>query len=343
MTQHFLLSAQARTLSAYKVMQMNDADAFAVFKELRWGAGETVACPICGVVGKHAFRKDRKQWKCQDCAHTFSVTSGTIFSNHKLPLKKYLAAIAIFTNAAKGVSALQLSRDLGTQYKTAFVLAHKIRESLMEHRDESALAGEIHMDGAYVNGHIRPKNKKEDRIDRRLAIHQKPGKRCVFVMRQAFDPKDPSSNILKGASKTITFILKTENQEDVSKLAAEFVQKGSTICADESNAYDPLHAKFDTRRVNHSQEYRADDGTTNNLAESYFSRFRRMQYGQMHRFGNLYLANYANEAAFREDTRRWSNGAIFMEVSKRCAKTRASRDWTGYWQGNKRDSERLAA
>lgn len=337
MSQHFLLSAQARTLSAYKVMQMSEADAFSVFKELRWGAGETVACPICGVVGKHAFRKDRKQWKCQDCAHTFSVTSGTIFSNHKLSLKKYLAAIAIFTNAAKGVSALQLSRDLGVQYKTAFVLAHKIRESLMEHRDVEPLTGEIHMDGAYVNGHIRPKNKKEDRIDRRLAIHQKPGKRCIFVMSQKADEAEA------GANKTLTFVLKGENQTDIGKLAGIFVKKGSTICADESNAYDPLHAKFDTRRVNHSQEYRADDGTTNNLAESYFSRFRRMQYGQMHRFGNLYLANYANEAAFREDTRRWSNGAIFMEVTKRCAKTRASRDWCGYWQGNKRDAERLAA
>lgn len=115
---------------------------------------------------------------------TFSVTSGTIFAFHKLPLKDYLIAIAIFTNAVKGISALQLSRDLDVQYKTAFVLAHKIRESLMEQRDESALAGEIHLDGAYVNGHIRPKNKKSERIDRRLAKHQKPGKRCVFVMRQ---------------------------------------------------------------------------------------------------------------------------------------------------------------
>ena len=207
----------------------------------------------------------------------------------------------------------------------------------MEHRDESALAGEIHMDGAYVNGHIRPKNKKEDRIDRRLAANQKPDKRCVFVMLQKADEKKA------GAKKTLTFVLKGENQDDVSKLARIYVLKGSTICADESNAYDPLHAKFDTRRVNHSVEYRADDGTTNNLAESYFSRFRRMQYGQMHRFGNLYLANYANEAAFREDTRRWSNGAIFMDVTTKCAHTRTSRDWTGYWQGNKRDAERLAA
>ena len=336
MTQHFLLSAKARTLSVLQVARMSDQEAFEVFKELRWGAGDAVACPCCGVVGTHPFRRDRRQWRCRDCGHTFSVTAGTIFANHKLPLKTYLAAIAIYSNAAKGLSALQLSRDLDVQYKTAFVLMHKMRESLMEHRDDSALAGEVHMDGAYVNGYIRPKNKKADRIDRRLAKHQKPGKRCVFVMRQK------AGDGGEGASKTLTFILKGENQADVSKLVGAFVRKGSVICADESNAYDPLHAKFDTRRVNHSIEYRADDGTTNNLAESYFSRFRRMQYGQVHKFGNQYLANYANEAAFREDTRRQSNGAIFLEVTKRCAKTRTSRDWCGYWQGNKRDAERLA-
>ena len=146
-----------------------------------------------------------------------------------------------------------------------------------------------------------------------------------------------------GADKTLTFVLKSENQEDVSRLAGGFVVPGSTICADEANAYDPLHAKFDARRVNHQVEYRADDGTTNNLAESYFSRFRRMQYGQVHKFGNLYLAAYANEAAYREDTRRWSNGAIFGDIGKKCAMTRTHRDWCGYWQGNKRPTERLAA
>ena len=113
--------------------------------------------------------------------------------------------------------------------------------------------------------------------------------------------------------------------------------------ADEANAYDPLHARYDTRRVNHSIEYRADDGTTNNLAESYFARFRRMQYGQVHKFGNEYLANYANEAAYREDTRRWANGRIFNDIAGKCAKTKTHRDWCGYWQGNRRMEERLAA
>lgn len=344
MSQHFLLSAKARTLSIKRLFDMSDAEAFDLFKELRWGEGEEVACPCCGSVAKHYFISTRRQWRCKDCKHTFSVTSGTIFAFHKLPLKTYLIAIGIFTNAAKGISALQLGRDLDVQYKTAFVLAHKIRESLMEHRDESALSGEVHMDGAYVNGHIRPKNKKADRIDRRLAENQKPGKRCVFVMRQKAMPTvEVAGNLIQGANKTLSFVIKAENQADVSKLAAAFVTKGSVICADESNAYDPLHAKFDTRRVNHSVEYQAEDGTTNNQAESYFSRFRRMQYGQTHKFGNEYLANYANEAAYREDTRRQANGTIFMDIVKKCAQTQTHHDWCGYWQGNRRTEERLAA
>ncbi|WNV05986.1 hypothetical protein RP726_06110 [Candidatus Methylospira mobilis] len=65
--------------------------------------------------------------------------------------------------------------------------------------------------------------------------------------------------------------------------------------------------------------------------------------GQVHKFGTQYLANYANEAAYREDTRRWSNGAIFSDITAKCAKTRTHHDWCGYWQGNKRREERLAA
>ncbi len=75
--------------------------------------------PCCGSSGKIYFITSRKQFKCKECASFFSVTSGTVFHGHKLPLQTILAAIAIFVNAAKGISALQLSRDLDVQYKTA--------------------------------------------------------------------------------------------------------------------------------------------------------------------------------------------------------------------------------
>ena len=336
MTQHFLLAAKARSMSLRQIFALTDDAAFDYFRKSRWGNGEEVTCPCCGSIAKHYFIKTRKQWRCRDCKHTFSVTSGTLFAFHKLPLKVYLGAVAIYTNAVKGVSALQLSRDLDVQYKTAFVLAHKMRESLMTHREETPLDGEVEMDGAYVNGHVRPKNKKADRVDRRLAINQDPDKRCVFVMRSRADAG-------QGAKRTLTFIMKRENQSDVKRLAGRFVKKGAIVFADEADAYDPLHAYYDTRRVNHQVEYRADDGTTNNQAESFFSRFRRMQYGQTHKFGNLYLDHYANEAAYREDNRRMSNGEMFGDIVVKCATSPTSRDFCGYWQGNRRLAERLAA
>ena len=132
---------------------------------------------------KHYFRPARQIWRCAGYREDFSVTSKTLFAFHKLPLRVYLAAIAIFTNAVKGVSALQMARDLGVQHKSAYVLIHKLREALRVDRDETPLSGDVHVDGAYVGGSVRPENRKEDRVDRRLAEYQSPDKCCVLVMR----------------------------------------------------------------------------------------------------------------------------------------------------------------
>lgn len=101
MSQHFLLSAKVHTLSVRRVFEMNEKQAFKVFKKVRWGDGKEVICPMRSVVNDYYFIAIRKQWRCKDCSHTFSVTSGTIFAFYKLSLKMYLAAIAIYTNAVK--------------------------------------------------------------------------------------------------------------------------------------------------------------------------------------------------------------------------------------------------
>jgi transposase-like protein len=338
---HFLLSAAARTLSLRDVFAMTEDQAFELFREVRWGRDGDPVCPNCGVVDRHWFLACRRQWRCRDCGHTFSVTSGTIFAYHKLPLSTYLAAIVIYTNAVKGLSALQLGRDLDVQYKTAFVLMHKLRQSLMDQRDDAPLAGAVQIDGGYVGGSVRPANQAEERVDRRLAEHQNPDKRCVLVMRETYPADDLLGRI--GAKRTLTSIIRQENQLDVGTLAARYIAPGTAIATDESGAYDLLPGRYVTHRVNHQREYRAADGTTNNQAESYISRFRRMQLGQHHHFGLAHLANYANEAAYREDTRRLSNGEIFRDILTKCAHTPPHRDWSGYWQGNTRRPERLAA
>ena len=209
-------------------------------------------------------------------------------------------------------------------------------------RNDSALAGTVHLDGAYVGGPVRPENRKEDRVDRRLTENQNPDKRCLLVMRPTYRREETERNGFSGAERTLTFIMKKENQADIGRLAPAYIAKGWVICADESDADDLLHAKYAVRRVNHSREYRAADGTTNNQAESYFSRFRRMKLGQLHKLASKHLDNYANEIAYREDPRRWSNGRIFLDIVTQCARAWVSRDWCGYWQGNHRLGEALA-
>ena len=129
--------------------------------------------------------------------------------------------------------------------------------------------------------------------------------------------------------------------DDMLALTHRLVAPKSTICADENPAYDGLAFHYDLCRVNHSQEYCSIDGTTNNLAESFFARFRRMIMGVYHKMGNNYMMHYANETAWREDFRYQSDKDKFDNVLKRCLKARPSRDLTGYWQGNKKPTAKF--
>jgi transposase-like protein len=92
-------------------------------------------CPRCGGFTSYDCRRstDQPRWRCKACCADFSVTSGTLFASHKLPLKSYLMAIATFCNKENGKSMLAFSRDLDVQYRTAFALAHKLREAMVQH------------------------------------------------------------------------------------------------------------------------------------------------------------------------------------------------------------------
>ncbi len=334
--QHFLLSSKAKTMSIVKVARMSDEDVFNLLCESRWGSKTNVTCPKCDCQHNAYFISTRKQWRCKHCKHTFSVTSGTIFASHKLPMKTYLMAIIIFVNAVKGISSSQFSRDLGVTYQTAFVLSHKLRKSLLDNREETKLSGKIDMDGTYVHSAPRKNNKKSDRLDYRLKANQNPDKRCIIVAREHYSEQEKEKNtILQGGKSSRVFVTYGETQSVVKKIAKSTISRGSQINTDESNAYDVLMKHYDLRCVNHQHEYRSDAGVTNNQAESFFSRFKRMYYGQSHKMSNKYLLNYANEIAYREDNRRESNGWQFKDILEKCLDTpNGNNEWVGYWQGS---------
>jgi transposase-like protein len=314
MAQHFLLTAKARTLSLSAVLRLSDDEAFETFKAIRWEDGDPV-CPKCGTEAVYTYAA-RRIFKCKSCAAQFSVTSGTIFAGRKLAIRDYLAAIALFVNGAKGVSMLQMSRDLGVQYKTAFVLCHKLREAMAAKQLTYTMGGEIEIDGAYFGGSIRQENYHSERVDRRLKENQTGKRRAVVVMRER-------------EGRTLPFVFKSEAES--VKTIAERVAPGAIVYADEATVWDALHARFDTRRINHSVAF-SDDGACTNQAESYFSRLRRSELGVHHHFSPQYLYQYAGEMAWREDHRRVSNGAQYKLICAAALAHPVSRTWKGYWQ-----------
>ena len=317
MAQHFLLSAKSRTLSLKEIYIGGEDLAYALFCKMRWPETYGVAvCPRCGCCQTYDI-KTRRKFKCKACGHQFSVTSGTMFASRKLDFVDLLAAITLFVNGSKGMSAIQYSRDLDVQYKTAWVLAHKLREAISsEVHTGEVLEGEVEVDGAYFGGHIRPENIAEKRIDRRLKNHQTGKRRVVVAFRERL-------------GRTVPFIAKSE-AEGV-ELAKQHVDRLATLSADEASHWDMLHAGWDTERVNHSECY-SDHGKHTIWVESYFSRLRRMVTGQHHFVSPKYLHQYANHAAWLEDTRRDDNGSKAMQVIGGMLGLGVSRNWAGYWQ-----------
>ena len=320
MAQHFLLSAAARTLSLKAIYRAGEAAAYEMFCQLRWPEtnGEAV-CPDCGCVETYKITTRRK-FKCKACHRQFSVTSETIFANRKMDFVDLLAGICMFVNGAKGKSAVQVSRELDCQYKTAWVLCHKLREAMQDEYEDRTVEGEVEVDGAYFGGHIRPSNKREDRIDRRLKRHQTGKRRVVVAIRQR-----------KG--RTLTFVTKKEN-EGVA-IVRKKVMPGSMIFADEASHWDYLGLDYDMGRIDHGEAYSLGDGTHTNMAESFFSRLRRMVRGQHHFVSPKYLHQYANHAAWLEDHRRESNGLLIGRMVRNAMAAPVSRTFAGYWQRSK--------
>src|SRR6185437_3230282 len=272
MAQHFLLSRAAKSLSLASIFTMKDADAEMAFRRIRWADtnGEPV-CPHCGGTDAYDCRrlKGAPRFRCRACVKYFSITSGTLFASHKLPLRCYLAAIAIFCNEVKGKSALAISRDLNVSYKCAFVLLHKLREAMAEEMKGRVVGGEgkeAEVDGGYFGGYVKPANMREDRKDRRLARNQNGKRKVVVIIRER-------------GGNSVPAVFGTESA------AASFIKariaKGTIVHADEAGSWDGLHDRFEMKRINHQEAY-SFDGACTNQAEEYFSRLRRAEIGVHH-------------------------------------------------------------
>jgi transposase-like protein len=301
---------------------MSDADAEMMFRKIRWPeTGGAPVCPHCGGLNAYECRRatGSLRFRCRACVKDFTITSGTLFTSHKLPLRGYLAAIAVFCNEVKGKSALAMSRDLGVSYKCSFVLLHKLREAMAEEMKGRVVGGEgktAEVDGGYFGGYRKPANFAENRVDRRLARHQTGKRKVVVIVRERSGNSIPA--VFRSEAQAMSFIRAR-------------VAKGTVVNADEATSWDGLHGHFEMKRINHEQAY-SMDGACTNWAEEFFSRIRRAEIGHHHHIAGVYLLRYAQEATWREDNRRMSNGDQVARLTGLALSRKPSVDFAGYWQ-----------
>jgi transposase-like protein len=326
MPQHFLLTAAARTLTLASVARMTDEEAEAIFRKIRWASNNgDPFCPKCGCAICYDCRRANgtARWRCKACLHSFSITSGTLFHSRKMPLRSYLMAIAIFANEVKGKSMLAMSRDLGVAYQTSFVLAHKMREAMAAEVRQTAIGGEgkrAEIDGGYFGGYVKPANRREDRRDRRKRLNQTGKRKVVVVIRERGENGKTLPGVFRSEVEALNFIRRQ-------------VPRNTRLYADESSAWNELHARYELHRINHEEAYSIPEQEiyTNN-AESFFSRMRRGEIGHHHHVAGPYLIRFAQEAAWREDHRRDANGSQVDRIVALVMRNKPSIDFCGYWQ-----------
>ena len=266
--------------------------------------------------------KGAPRFRCRGCVKDFSITSGTLFASHKLPLRAYLAAIAIFVNEVKGKSALALSRDLNVSYKCAFVLLHKLREAMAEDLRGRVVGGEgkvAEVDSGYFGGYVKPANLASDRKDRRFGDNRSGKRKAVVIVRERGGNSVPA--VFASEKQALGFIKAR-------------IAKGTVVHADESPNWNDLHARYEMKRINHQEAYSLD-GACTNTAEEYFNRLRRAEIGHHHHIAGAYLLRYAQEASWREDNRRVDNGAQVERIAKLALGRGPSVDFTNYWHRTK--------
>ena len=172
------------------------------------------------------------------------------------------------------------------------------------------------VDGGYFGGYVKPANHRENRSDRRLTRNQTGKRKAVVIIRERNGRSLPA--VFRTEGQALTFIRAR-------------IAKGTIINADESGSWDALHAQYEMKRVNHEEAYSLD-GACTNWAEEFFSRMRRAEQGHHHHIAGPYLLRYAQEASWREDHRRISNGDQVHDIASLAMHKKTSPDFVGYWQ-----------
>jgi transposase-like protein len=282
-----------------------DDDCLDYIESMRWPNGE-IGCVHCGEVGRISKitreSKSKNQrtrlYQCLACSKQFSATSGTIFNDTHLPLTKWFMAIALICEAKKGMSAMQVQRHLGVNYRTAWHLCHRIREAMKE---GGLLTGVVEADETYLT----PK---------------KPRKGRPYVKK---DKRDVVLGMIERGGRLRLVPIADAKIEIIEPMLDKHVSPDATLQTDGHPTYAIIsQRKFAAHRViDHARSYAIGENHTNSI-ENAFSLLKRGVYGTFHKVSIKHLGRYCNEFSYRFN-RRNQQLEMFRETLKHLTRGKA--------------------
>jgi transposase-like protein len=264
----------------------DEAAAIAHVEASRWP--NEVNCPLCGStnVRRMGGKTQAGYFLCNDCRDKFTCRTGTVMERSHIPVHKWLLTIHLMNSSKKGMSAHQLHRMLSVTYKSAWFLAHRIREAMNDDKPApmGGKGGEVQIDETYTgNTSKRAKSYKKGLKDKRAVV--------ALV--------DPA------AGRVRAFHVKDVDAKTVRGLLVKHANRKSTLVTDEAKIYRKVGREFAAHeRVFHKHGwYITKGGFTTNNVENFFGIFKRGVYGTFHHISEQHLQRYLNEFSFRYSNR----------------------------------------